>query len=519
MKSKAHKLFLPFYFSTLAIWLFMMACNKENNTSSTIELLSFGPTGAQHGDTIKFIGNNLDKVTSIEFTGGAAAAVDKKDFTLQSSQLIQVIVPQAAQKGYVTLKTPAGDIVSKTIFNMSVTTAVSGFTSTARPGATITINGSYLDWVSKIVFKKNKEVTSFVSQSFDQLVVTVPDDAETGPLQIFYSGTDSSDFQTDDTLHVTLPLAASFSPDPVKHQTDVTITGTDMDLVKKVYFTNVSSPVTSFVSQTATQLVVTVPGGTKDGPVTLEAASGVQTVSSASLTMLWPTITSFTPNPVDPGSDLTITGTNLDLVTSVTLENVPAITSFVSQSPTQLVFTVPMGTAQGLITLGVLNSSVTVQSADILEITGSAPPPAIALHFYDDAVTSGWNGWVGGGWGGTVSYTNASPVRVGTKSIKVDYSGGWGSPLQLGGANIPLSSYTTFKLSIYGGPGSAGNKVNVVFNGTGGYQITLGAEGQWNDYAIPISSLTATSALSEIWLQEYSGAGGYTVYVDEIGLN
>lgn len=515
MKSHVHKLVLSFCFLSVAF----MACKKENNTSGTIELLSFGPTGAQHGDTIKFIGNNLDKVTSIEFTGGPGAAVDKTDFASQTSALIEVVVPQAAQKGYVTLKTPTGDIVSKTIFNMSVTTMVSGLTNQARPGENITINGAYLDWVSKVVFKKNKEVTSFVSQAFDKLVVTVPEDAETGPLQIFYSGTDSSDFQTDDTLHVTLPVAVSFSPDPVKHQADVTISGTDLDLVKKVYFTNVATPVTSFVSQSATQLVVTVPSSAKDGPVTLEAASGVQTVSSAMLAMVWPVINDFSPNPVDPGSDLTITGTNLDLVTAVTLENVPTITSFVSQSPTQLVFTVPMGTAQGLITLGVLNSTVTVQSSDILEITGSAPPPTIALHFYDDAVTSGWNGWVGGGWGGAISYTNASPVRVGTKSIKVDYSGGWGSPLQLGGANISLSSYTTFKLSLYGGPGSAGNKVNVVFNGTGGYQITLGPEGQWNDYAIPISSLTGTSTLSEIWLQEFSGVGGYTLYVDEIGLN
>lgn len=492
--------------------------NSDDVSSGITELLSFGPTGAKHGDTLRFIGNNLDKVTSIEFTG-VNAIVDQSSFSKQTDKLILLLVPQAAEKGYVTLKTPQGDIVSKTQLNLGVSASVTSMTYEARPGENITITGTYLNWVRSITFSDDKLVDNFVSQTFDQIVVTIPEDAKTGPLIIDYTGTDSASFETSDTVHVTLPKVVSFAPNPVHHQTNVTITGTDLDLVKKVYFTNVANAVTSFVSQSATELVVNVPAATKKGPVTLEAASEVQTVSIAYLDVVLPTITSFGPNPVDPLADLTINGTNLDLVTSVTLENVQAITSFVSQTPTQLVVTVPTGTANGLITLGVLNSTVTVQSSDILEITGTAPPPTIALHFYDDAVTSNWNGWIGGGWGGVADYNNGSPVRVGTKSIKIDYSGGWGAPLQLGGANISLSSYTTFKLSLYGGPGSAGNKVNVVFNGSGGYQITLGTEGEWNDYAIPLSALTSGSTLSEIWLQEFSGVGGYTLYVDEIGLN
>jgi hypothetical protein len=76
-----------------------------------------------------------------------------------------------------------------------------------------------------------------------------------------------------------LPVATSFSPNPVKHQTNLTITGTDLDLAKKVFFTGVTSALTTFVSQSATQLVVNVPAGAKKGTLTLEAASGKQTVS------------------------------------------------------------------------------------------------------------------------------------------------------------------------------------------------------------------------------------------------
>lgn len=493
--------------------------DKEDKDSGMVELLSFGPTGARHGDTIRFIGRNLDQVTAIQFTGNASV-VEKSAFELHTPELILLIVPTSAEKGVVTLKTAQGDVVSKTEFNLNVLTTVTTMTAAARPGANITINGSYLNWVKSVTFPNDKLVESFVSQSFDQLVVTVPEDAKTGVLILAFGGTDSSELETEEELEVILPHATGFSPNPIKHQENLTITGTDMDLTRKIYFTGVATAITSFVSQSATQVVVTVPAGATAGPLTLEAASGEQTESAVDLTLTLPAVSAMNPNPVDPGADITITGTNLDLVTSVTFENAPAVTSFVSQSPTQIVATVPMGVLRGQITLGVLNSTVTVKSADVLEITGSAPPPTVALLFYDDAVTSNWTstGWIGGGWGGAADYNNSSPVRAGTKSVKIDYSGGYGSPMQLGGANIPFAGYTHFKISIYGGAGSNGKNINIGINGGDSYTINV-VEGEWTDYAIPIGSLTAASALTEIWVKEYSGTGGFTIYVDAMGLN
>jgi len=496
----------------------LTSCDKDDDVKTNkIELLSFGPTGAKHGDTLRFFGHNLDKVTAIQFTGGTGATVEQKDFKVQNYELILLIVPQAAEKGYVTLKTSQGDIVSKTQFNLDVTTTVTSMTAQARPGSNVTINGTYLNWVQSVTFARNKTVQTFVNKSFNQLVVTVPADAETGPLILVYAGTDPSEVKTD-TLKVTLPVATGLSPNPVLHQTDLTITGTDLDLTKQILFTGVTTPVTTFVSQSATQLVVKVPAATKKGKITLVAASGVSTQSPTELDVSLPAITLMTPNPINPGTNLTVTGTNLNLVTSVTFENAPAVTTFVSQSATQLVVASPTGIARGQITLGVLNSTVTVRSTDILEIVGAAPPPVVALPFYNDAITSNWNGWLGGGWGGTKDLNNTSPVRDGTKSCRIDYVGGWGSPLQLGGASVNMSSYTTFKISVYGGPGTAGKKINIGLNASDSYTITL-VEGVWTDYAIPISSMTSATTLTDIWIKEYNGTGGFTIYIDAMGLN
>jgi hypothetical protein len=495
------------------------ACKKDDNRNSgRVELLSFGPTGAKHGDTVRFFGMNLNRVNSIEFTG-TNASVDKSEFKRHTSDEILLIVPASAERGYVTLKTSDGDIVTKTQLNLSVSTAVTSFTPEARPGENITITGNFLNWVNKITFADDKEVTTFVSKTLNQIVVRVPDDAQTGPLLISYQGTDSSFVQTSDTLKVKLPVATALSPNPVKHAENLTITGTDLDLTKQVLFTGVTAPVTAFESQSASQLVVKVPGGTQTGEITLVAASGVHSVASMDLNILLPVITNMTPNPVDPESNITITGTNLDLVTSVTFQNAPAVTTFVSQSATQIVVKVPAGVLRGRVTLGVLNSTRTVQSPDILDITGDIPPPTLAFPLYTDAVTSNWNGWIGGGWGGTSNRDNAAPVREGTKSIKIDYTGGYGSPFQIGGANINLATYTTFNLSVYGAPGSGGKTVTIGINGVNGKYNFNVVEGKWTDYAIPLSTLTSDTELKEIWIQEYSGTGGFTIFVDAIGLN
>jgi major membrane immunogen (membrane-anchored lipoprotein) len=85
----------------LAAMGIITSCEKEDTSkTSAIELLSFGPAGVKHGEDISLIGNNLDKVTAVEFTG---ATVSKEQFKQQSSELIVLTVPSEAVRGKVIL--------------------------------------------------------------------------------------------------------------------------------------------------------------------------------------------------------------------------------------------------------------------------------------------------------------------------------------------------------------------------------------------------------------------------------
>ena len=59
--------------------------------------------------------------------------------------------------------------------------------------------------------------------------------------------------------------------------------------------------------------------------------------------------------------------------------------------------------------------------------------------------------------------------------------------------------------------------INIGINAADKYTITL-EEGKWTDYSIPLSTLTSVP-INEIWVKEYNGTGGFTIYVDAMGLN
>ncbi|AHM60884.1 cell surface receptor IPT/TIG domain-containing protein [Flammeovirgaceae bacterium 311] len=345
---------------------FLTSCgNDEDDTpnSGQVELLSFGPTGAQHGDDIRFIGRNLNLVDAIELPG---ATVPRSAFKSQSSEMIILTVPEEAMEGRVILKTPSGDITSKTILSFEVPITITSVTAEARPGSNITIAGTKLNWVEGVMFESDT-VKNFVSQSQTELVLTVPATAKTGTLVLLGGGTEPAVVETEEELIVTLPQATTLAPATLHNGENLTITGTDLDLVEAIHFTGVGEAiVTSFVSQSETEIVVTVPANATKGTITLLPASGVEVTTTDEVTMVLPAATAMTPNPIRHDQNLTINGTNLDLVKEVKFKGVgdANVTSFVSKTATQLVVKVPKNASRGTLTL-VANSGAEVATPEL----------------------------------------------------------------------------------------------------------------------------------------------------------
>jgi hypothetical protein len=269
----------------ISIGLGTSSCKKDTDLNSgMVELLSFGPAGVQHGEQIKFIGRNLDKVTGITFVGDS---IPSSAFVSQTSDLIVVVVPEKVERGLVTLRTTEGTIVSKTELDLLVLVSITSVTFDGRPGDNITINGTYMNWIKEVWFTKDLVVrdSDFVSKSLTQIVLIVPVNAKTGPLTINTGGTKPLTGTSTDDLVVLLPAVTSFGPIPVNRGENLTITGTNLDLTKQIFVKGVTDPIKSadFISKSATEIVFTVPATTTKGVITLVAYSDVQVVSTQKL--------------------------------------------------------------------------------------------------------------------------------------------------------------------------------------------------------------------------------------------
>ena len=342
------------------------ACKKDDDTDETLIVLnSFGPSPVLRGGELRFIGKNLDQVTAVVL----ADNVNVTSFKTKTSELLTIDVPEATVNGIVTLKTPQGDIKTKTILTISEPISITSFSpAKARPGETVTINGTYLNLIKEVVFANKKSVlqAAFVSQSSTKLEVKVPDDAQTGIIAISNGLADPIIVESETELDVTLPSVTGLAPTPVKAGTQLTISGTDLDLTKEVIFTG-GSKVTSFTSINGDKIELNVPADAKDGALKLVVASLREVITTQTVEMKVPSISGIAPNPAKNGSDITLTGTDLDLVTKVTFGGNKDGQLIAGGSSTSISVKVPADASVGTITVTTA-AGKTVTSSGALDL-------------------------------------------------------------------------------------------------------------------------------------------------------
>lgn len=371
-------------------------CQKDGLSTDqydkdTVALSAYGPQPVVRGGQLRFLGSNLDRIAEVVIPGvSPITEIEVVQAGVPSE--IRITVPKdGPEPGHVVLRTGDGiELTTKTELTYSEPIVLEAFSpASVRPGDVLTITGDYLNLIHEVIFAEEVLVSEkdFDSHSRYEIKVKVPAAAQTGVIGIGdidmtqpeNEGLFPNVINSEEELTVALPTVTAVSPSGVRPGDEVTITGTLMDCISSVVFSG-ATPVTEFDSQSATEIVVTVPSDVHDGPVTCVAASGIEIRSEQSVTVDLPVVTDVEAESVfKAGLKVTISGTDLDMVTGVTFSG-DAAAEF-SYSDNAITATIPETAIDGVITLATAaEKSVETEAVTLVKpvITGFGSDEVLA---------------------------------------------------------------------------------------------------------------------------------------------
>ncbi|MCW3805356.1 glycan-binding surface protein [Plebeiibacterium marinum] len=237
-------------------------------------------------------------------------------------------------------------------------------------GAELRFIGENLDQVDAVIIPGDLEITSseFVSQSKNGIKLIVPQDAEEGYVQLL-AGENVITTKTPIGYYEPISIE-SFSPTTIKPGAVLTLSGDYLNLVGEVIFTDrVTVDSAMFTSKSRKEITLVVPKEAQTGKMAISngAEDPIIIYAESELEVIIPTFRGLTPNPVKPGNELNFTGTNLDLVTSITFGGGVQTQEFTEVNGTSIKVSVPMDAQDGKLLLG-LASGVTVTSEEVLNL-------------------------------------------------------------------------------------------------------------------------------------------------------
>ena len=343
-----------------------------------IEITKIPEETVMPGQVIRIEGDYLNLINSLAFADGVL--VSSNDFVAQDRYYIDVTVPEEAKSGKIELytadltvqltKEQEDALTYQTIVSEDALTIGLPSTSkiksprgeaevdgeiTAKAGETITLTGNYYNVISAIKFAE-VEITEFeVSENGTTLSFTLPANAPDGVFSLVCKSGENVPVAS---LVSVKPSNCTAAPNPVKAGAELTISGQDMDVVTAVQFTGADAITGDNMTIAADKVVVkAVPETATDGTLQLIMANG--STVDVEFTLVKPVATNYSANPASAGSPIQITGTNLDLVKSVTFgEATNAEDAFeVNTDGTMITVTVPMAGTSGKPKLNLANGT------------------------------------------------------------------------------------------------------------------------------------------------------------------
>ncbi|AKD58340.1 IPT/TIG domain-containing protein [Spirosoma radiotolerans] len=237
--------------------------------------LVLNPARQLRGKTLTISGKNLYRITAVSISGIPVPITSRNE----GIDLL-VGVPTTAVSGSVTVTSRAGTasaplvIVQKAIVSDVIPL-------TARPGERVVLRGDYLK-DAQIFFTGSAAAAVDGGKNEDtERWVTVPADAQTGPLRV----TNLTNETTTTAAFTVLRLISGvdFTPKSGKVGDDIILTGQNIATVQEIRFGNGASTAAKFAIEGAT-IRVTIPTGATTGQICLTNAAGT-TCTSASFTV------------------------------------------------------------------------------------------------------------------------------------------------------------------------------------------------------------------------------------------
>lgn len=359
--------------------LLLTGCSEDelvtNQYRQGVTLNVFGPSPVVRGGTLRFLGSNLDQVAQVIIPGvDPITEIEVVKAGIPSE--IRVVVPKdGPEVGKVKLATKTGKVMAtQTDLTYTETIEFEKFApEEVMAGQEITIVGDYLNLIHMVEFADGVQVgeKAFTQHDRYTIKVVVPEEAQTGKIKLYDALLTAQDpgagdvsyniIQSDKALQVGTPVAAKIKGRAeadaqgtitAKQGETITISGSYMNLVAGVKIGGVEASEVE-VAKDGKSVTATLPAEAPDGGIALVCKSGVEVPVGTMITVA-PTCLKADAAVVKAGSALTISGKDLDVVTSVSFPNAGQVSQFEASS-TSLSVNVPAKAQEGDITLGMAN--------------------------------------------------------------------------------------------------------------------------------------------------------------------
>jgi large repetitive protein len=292
-----------------------------------VRVVSFTPVNAASGTIVTITGQNFINVQSVSFGGVAATS-----FTVVNSNTIKATVGAGAS-GEITVTSTTRGTASLSGFTFIPAPVITSFTPTsATAGTTVTITGTDFTGATAVSFGNKPAPFTVVSST--TIMATVPSGG-TGEIKIITPGGTATR-----AGFIALPTFTAFRPVSGGVGTLLTISGTSLSAVTGVFIGGV--PAQSFTIKSDTSIVAIV-GADGTGSVEITAPTGNLSLPGFTF-VTGPSITGFSPASGEVGTNVTIIGTNFDVIPANNIVYFGAVRAAVTGgTATTLTVTVPSG--------------------------------------------------------------------------------------------------------------------------------------------------------------------------------